>query len=790
MKSNAEKLSGPREIWLVHHTHVDIGYTGPQETVMRKHADYIRSALDLCSASDHFEPEAKFRWTCEGSWTAKTFLERHPERADEFFRRVREGRIELTALYFQVTDLFSEALLEEALSFAADLARKEGLPLTCAMNSDTAGWGWCLPGLFSGIGVKYFDVASNSYRAPCLSFRRRPLRWLSPGGEPALVWVSDGYMTGNYLLKSDGVSFDAEKIASFLKQLEDSGYPHNKIAVRTQGAPHDNAPPGEWLSRGVRDWNLMHDNPRLKIVTSGEWMSHLNTSWPEPVPEFRAAWPDWWADGHGGALYESSLARAVDARLKTLRSLKKAGAAVDDAIMRSAVENLMFFCEHTWGSWASVDEPDSFDARTQWNRKACFVYTASARTDELLANAMRSLARKDAGPGVFAAVFNPLSFERDGVAEFMLRDSAVTGEEKRVWGLKCDEPGPELHLLEEASGATLPVCREPVIMDSARNAGQRVRFMARGVPAGGSRLYRVVPGPAEPAPDGQSAPGGDDLSLHGAYFSLKIDRGNGGVSGLRHNPGKLELVRSGGWTLNQIIRETAPGPDGLAAFRNWRSWRSKPEFSRESPRVISTRKERLPWGSALTVESALPGVFSVSAEYRLFDSLPLLEIRNTVRKACTEEPEALYAAFPFALSNPEVFAEVAGGPMRPGVDQIPGTSADWHGIQRYFAVSGAEGTVYVCSPDVPLIQVNGINTGSWLESLPPHNGTVMSYAANNYWNTNFPAGQGGPLTFRYSLFFASGGFDAGTAARFASGVTQPLAANLGRGGGRAFLKLK
>ena len=31
-------LTRPWEIWLVHHTHVDIGYTEPQEIILGKHA--------------------------------------------------------------------------------------------------------------------------------------------------------------------------------------------------------------------------------------------------------------------------------------------------------------------------------------------------------------------------------------------------------------------------------------------------------------------------------------------------------------------------------------------------------------------------------------------------------------------------------------------------------------------------------------------------------------------------------------------------------------------------------
>ena len=80
----------------------------------------------------------------------------------------------------------------------------------------------------------------------------------------------------------------------------------------------------------------------------------------------------------------------------------------------------------------------------------------------------------------------------------------------------------------------------------------------------------------------------------------------------------------------------------------------------------------------------------------------------------------------------------------------------------------------MASPDIPLVQVNGINTGLWQETLPPHNGLVMSWVMNNYWFTNFPAAQGGEFVWRYSLRVMPGPFDAAAVRRFARTIRQPL----------------
>ena len=57
---------------------------------------------------------------------------------------------------------------------------------------------------------------------------------------------------------------------------------------------------------------------------------------------------------------------------------------------------------------------------------------------------------------------------------------------------------------------------------------------------------------------------------------------------------------------------------------------------------------------------------------------------------------------------------------------------------------------------IPFAQwVSDINAGKWLDTLPVTNGTIFAYVMNNYWFTNYKAGQDGDFTFRYSLTSAS-----------------------------------
>ncbi|UCD27689.1 MAG: hypothetical protein JSV03_11325 [Planctomycetota bacterium] len=53
--------------------------------------------------------------------------------------------------------------------------------------------------------------------------------------------------------------------------------------------------------------------------------------------------------------------------------------------------------------------------------------------------------------------------------------------------------------------------------------------------------------------------------------------------------------------------------------------------------------------------------------------------------------------------------------------------------------------------DTPLITLCDMTAGKWLDELGLTNGTIFAYVMNNYWFTNYKAGQDGNFTFRYSL---------------------------------------
>jgi hypothetical protein len=436
-----------------------------------------------------------------------------------------------------------------------------------------------------------------------------------------------------------------------------------------------------------------------------------------------------------------------------------------------AREAAAFFCEHTWGAWCSTDTPDSLTSKAQWNTKSGFAYTAAVEARSLVQDALAAEARRRTGewPGIL--VFNPSDHIRSDLVELIVADADL-GLPAPGWvpAPVRTEPGLAFHLIDEETGAATAVWREPAIADSARRPAQRVRFLARDLPARGFHRYRVLPGECPVAE--AVGPG------------LEIAADERGIVGIRDRRTGAEWLQSAEFALGEVIYESIPGPFGREKLCGWSGIRRDCPFERTSLRFGAPEPLSFPYGSGLRLTAHdLPGSLrSLALDVVTYADLPRVDLVYRLDKIPNPEAEAIYVAFPLTqpstlnLQPSTVHLDIPGTVMRPGLDQVPGTPTDWHSLQHYFAVERGDSTMVVASPDIPLVQVNGINTGKWQATLAPHNGLVMSWVMNNYWFTNFPAAQGGGLEWRYSLMAIPGGFNREVFSGFANRVRQPLLA--------------
>jgi hypothetical protein len=132
-------------IYLTQHTHTDIGYTRPQTEILPEHLRYLDYALDFCDLTDGYPDDAKFRWTCETAWAVREYLKRRPPaQLERLKQRVRDGRLEVTAMLLNMAEIATESSLAASLQPVASFQQEFGAPMRTAMQDDVNGAAWCL----------------------------------------------------------------------------------------------------------------------------------------------------------------------------------------------------------------------------------------------------------------------------------------------------------------------------------------------------------------------------------------------------------------------------------------------------------------------------------------------------------------------------------------------------------------------------------------------------------------------------------------------------------------------
>jgi len=732
-------------VYLFHHSHTDIGYTELQSRVTQNHIEYLDSVIKYCRETDGYPDDAKFRWNIEVAWALENFVRTRPE-ADvrALVDLIKAGRVELSAIYLQVSDCFAHEEIARSVDAARDLARRYGFEVRAAMNDDVNGFAWSLPQIFRQAGVRYFASGINETRSLAPLRRPNPFWWESPDGSRILHWNGEHYLFGNYeLLLHESVDRSAPKVGEYLAKLEARGdYPYDLIAFNVGAWTTDNCPPGRALSDRVKEWNERFVSPRLRLATLSEFFGRMEKAYGASLPVYKLGWPDYWTDGVGSTAFETGLNRIAHNEILTAEKVSALAAKIGPAgafrfpadEIRASHAMSMLYDEHTWGAYNSIDEPWSELARGQWAEKSRFAYEARETSRTLLRRGSEALAKLVGADSEHEfLVFNPLSWPRTDVVRVTL------------------PAGP----LREAKGKLRVIDRRTGSPAKFQTAGDdAILVLAPNVPSLGYTVFVVKPEPAAaPAAASPAGPAGaTGRTIENRYYRITVDPKTGGLSSILDKETGRELVdKSCPWPLNAYVYEQPEG--GRAAVDNMTKRATFHRWAAEQAKVEPG--DRGPVASSLVVRSAPKMCPSLEQRIVLYDDIKRIDLINVLNKAETFDAEAVYFAFPFAVGPaavaPSVRFEIAGADMAPGTEQLPGTTLDWMTAQHWVEFSGKEARVVWSPIEAPLVQFGDINTGKWQKTLNLTNAWVFSYAMNNYWMTNFKASQEGRVEFRYRL---------------------------------------
>lgn len=720
------------QIYFVQHSHTDIGYTRPQSEILAEHMRYIDYALDYCDQTDNLPDDAKFRWTCESAWVTREYLRSRPSSQVERLRkRIAEGRIEITGMYANMAEISDENLMYDFLQPLKEFS-KLGIQVKTAMQNDVNGIAWCMPDYFKNTGIKYLIMGINMTRSILPFDKPTVFWWEAPSGAKMLAFRADHYMTGNnFGIESKAIR--AENMLWHIADLDDRGYPFDRIGIQYSGYRTDNAPPSTAACELVKQWNEKYEYPKLRLAVASEFMEYVEKNYADKLPVHRNAWLDWWTDGYGSTSRETAEVRKtqnikqVDESLFAMVSLM--GGELSQSLegnIDHISENAIFFDEHTCGADESISHPYSENTTKQWLQKGAYAWEALKKVTLLNEEALarfQPFLKKAAFPVIY--VINSMGWSRSGNIEIFIDNQVIPIENK-------------FRIIDLTSGREVPA----QILNRRREGAWWVLEVS-DIPAMGYKALKVEVS-KEPAPKEASS---GTAVLENGFYKLVINKATGSISSLFDKELNQELIDSQNpYNIGQPVRETSAKRD-VAPFN--RTTISNVKVDKgvsgnvwESVKISSDLE-----GFEKGTEGSPKGI---ETEIKLYKNVKKIEFRYMAHKLIITDPEALYVAFPFSLPGSRIVFETIGGTLTQG-QQLPGSSSDWNVAQNFVSVRGKKGQIVVVSNEIPLWHFSDFNMNKY-ERYPKQGKTwLYSWVMNNYWMTNFRAYQEGGFSWSYQI---------------------------------------
>lgn len=766
------------EIYLLHHTHTDVGYTHPQPVFWELQRRIIDQAIDLCEQTADAPEASRVRWTCEVTWTVLHWLSRAPARQVERFRALaRAGQLSVGALPVHLSPCANLPQFAHGLRALRLLREELAVPIRTAVSHDVNGQPWPLVDLLLDSGVEALFMGINIHSGGFPYQRPRWFHWQGPDGRRLPVHNGTHYNTftreSQYPQGSTAVMQAA--LDDYLGRLERAGHSGDFVTLTsTNPFNSDNYPPDPLLARMVRRWNDEGRLPLIRFATPEMVLDRVLSQAAE-VPVFTGDWSDYWNFGAASSATETRVNRNTARRLFAAGMLRTAtDRGEHEPTLRSldAWRNLVLFDEHTWGADRTVQSAQTDLIDESWTLNAAYAWRARSLTGLLLRDALDQLADNPVAALAPQSLlcFNPAPVRRevyvrvpaawrDGSWRHCISNSARIEQDQTLWG-------------DSNSALFGPVSLEPHSLAVLPIADLTL------TPAAGMSC-------------------GPDF-LETAFHRLGFDPRTGEVTSLIDKTQNREFIDPAAeWPFFGYVHEMPDpashdlgrGELGRDAYYNtdwdrlhadedcWRTdWKA---LRRGAGKLLDLRVEQAPDGIALVTTREAPGVLLTGgaaaggAEDGFFGHLPrglvqriklcalrpAVELSATFHKDDTRHAEAVYFAFPLELPDWSAHYDAAGVPTLWHDEQLDGSCKNWVSAGAWASIHNAAAGVTLAMPDTPLAQFGDFGFGRPQGFADRRNKPLLlGWALNNYWMTNFRASQAGPVRVRYELI-THGAFD-------------------------------
>lgn len=761
----------PWTVFVVPHSHTDIGFTHPASEVVEIHNENTDEAITLCDLTRDWPEGCRFKWTCEVSWQVQNYLRSRPaERVARLQDCLRRGQMEVAAMYAGLhTDICGLEELIRSVYLAARLRREWRIPVDTVMVSDVPGVTWAYAQVLAKAGLRYLVLADNNFVAPFLRFTDvpRPFYWQGPDGSRILAWYTDdptwAYIEGFRLGFGESYRHVLRALPLRLAELEEKGYPYE--AVQFQLAS-DNVRVTLRPALIAREWQEQWANPRVRIATAREFLAYMESAYGDRFPIRRGDWSNWWSGTVLDFPHETALGRRVKGELAAAEVLNTWAGLVGPSaypadLLTRGYDNLLAFDEHSGGGGLWRPKSEEEQQRALYEGYA-FPHEAACAAAQALEAGLSALAEQASNDGDDHAFFvvNPLSWVRTDLVE-ITPPAAVEVTAVR----------------DPQTGQVLPVQTLP---------SGKARFVAPQVSPLGYKTFPLVF--AQVTPVGQVEVNG--RRLENRHYRLELDERGRIVSILDKESGR-ELVDAADrlgfgqfvWYQPKPHREFNLGDE----FPEQRELYEGVPVPGELLAPLDGAPQikvgmRGPVSASLVVEREVEGPFHLCQEVALHAETKRVDVSYTLTPqgpVAASKARLAYLYFPFSLSAPRFRVELPGALLTPEEDQLTGACRDFWPLQHWVAVYDREHTVLVSALDTPLVELGHRD--------PTHQQFLQRWQAQGaaLWfrvlalgpargATESPYTKGQPLTCRFAIAAHAGPLDPVAAMRHGWGTRNPL----------------
>jgi hypothetical protein len=717
---------------IVPHVHVDVGYSDYQEKVAEIQSRELDEAIDFT------RQHPAFRFSPDGYWSVRQYMAGRSEaRQQQLIQMVKDKKIFVPTVEASLLTGFpSLETLIRSLYPAFAFHQKYGGDADYANITDVPSYSWSYASIMAAAGLKYFASGCDNDNGPIILYSRlnekSPFWWEGPDGGKILMWYSWVYSQLSYLFGGyqGRVASGREALPTFLQAYSRPEYKSDSILI--YGSQSENTDLNPRQAAVVDDWNKVYAFPHLEYSGFADAISTIARQFGDSIPTVKGDGGPYWEYGIESTARSAAIDRESEQRAQAAEIFSTVGGLVNPSLraepeaLKRLWNNMVLYAEHTWGADRSVSDPLSQETVDQLAVKEAFATDARRDVNYVMRRGLAGLADSIHDPRNTLLVFNPLSWQRSSLVEMDL------------------DKGRELVDLVTQKTVSYEVL-------SSGDAYRRVRFLAQDVPSVGYKAYEMKQVKDEaPAP----APASGE-TIENQYYRVVLDAASGAVKSIFDKQLNKELVNAASpYRFNQYVYVTGgdKAPNRLQEFNPaWPVPELTPQGS-SGGKIVSITHE--PFGVVARLESSGVNTPKIRTEVILYDGQKKIGFINHVSKKEVYTKEGIYFAYPLAMDQPQFRYEIQNGVVNPARDQMAGAGKEWFSVQHWVAADQGGVTAALIPVDAPLASLGDIIRGTWPKEFGQRTGTIFSAIMNNYYFTNYAAGQGGDFTFRYA--FTSG----------------------------------